>query len=96
MSGRNTNRYMLGIGFALGIFFCWLTVAHAQQQRIVGVVTAEYQIITDASDVYVLADDDMTTELMAYVGKTVMVTGSVTDQEDNSIIQISEFEVLDE
>lgn len=95
---RNTLLSIVGIGLFAAIFLLPDAVLSAEKKTITGVVTEDYQIITESDEVYDIGDNEKAAEVMEYVGKKVKATGMVEYDEDidSRIIHIDSFSVIED
>lgn len=71
--------------------------ASGDESVIEGIVTADYQILTDNDEVYEIGETEKGDELMEFVDQRVRVTGTVEEDDDGiKIVSVTAFEVLDE
>jgi hypothetical protein len=62
---------------------------------ITGTVNDNGQIVTDAGKVYDVVESEMGDEVAEMVDKKVKVTGTVQEDEDQMMITITNYEVLE-
>ena len=62
---------------------------------IIGTINDINQIVTDAGEIYEVADNDLAGELSGYVGKTVKVTGTLIEDDDVKTILVREYEIIE-
>jgi hypothetical protein len=68
--------------------------AFAGESTITGTVTEDFQIITNDGEAYDVTGNEKSGELMEHVGKTVRVTGTLSEEDDARTITVSDFMVL--
>jgi len=90
----------LGMGLVLLGLIVFLTgtaLASESVQEIEGIVTTDYEILTDDNDVYEIGENDQAEELMNFVDRRVRATGMVQESEDGTrVILVTSFEVIEE
>lgn len=90
-----------GKGFGIGILALALVVLLASPaltgdtMTITGTVNENAQIVTDDGKVYDVVDSEMGDEVAEMVDKKVKVTGTVQEDEDQMMITITNYEVLE-
>lgn len=90
-----------GKGFGIGILALALIVLLASPaltgdtMTITGTVNENAQIVTDDGKVYDVVDSEMGDEVAEMVDKKVKVTGTVQEDEDQMMITITNYEVLE-
>lgn len=67
----------------------------AAEITIIGTINDINQIVTDAGEIYEIADNDLAGELSRYVGQTVMVTGTLIENDDVKTIIVREYEIIE-
>lgn len=67
----------------------------AAEITIIGTINDINQIVTDAGEIYEIADNDLAGELSRYVGQTVEVTGTLTEDDDVKTILVREYEIIE-
>jgi hypothetical protein len=67
----------------------------AAQGSITGMVTEEFQISTSDGEIYDVTENEKSGELMEHVGKTVTVTGTLSEEGGAKTITVMEFKVVD-
>ena len=68
----------------------------AAEITITGKINDMYQIVTDTGEIYEIVDNDLANEISEYVGKTVKVTGTLIE-DDNEVktIIVNEYEIIE-
>lgn len=71
--------------------------AFADEVTIIGEMTDQHQIVTKDNVVYEVADTDIGDDLMdrVEVGKKVKITGTVSEQEGQKVIDVTSFELVE-
>jgi hypothetical protein len=67
----------------------------AAEITIIGTINDIHQIVTEAGEIYELADNDLAVELSGYVGQTVEVTGTLIEEDDVKTILVREYEIIE-
>ena len=67
----------------------------AAEITIIGTINDINQIVTDAGEIYEIADNDLAGELSRYVGQTVEVTGTLIEDDDVKTILVREYEIIE-
>jgi hypothetical protein len=67
----------------------------AAEITIIGTINDIYQIVTEEGEIYEVADNDLAGELSKYVGQTVMVTGTLIENDDVKTILVKEYEIIE-
>jgi hypothetical protein len=84
---------MIAVAFALAL----TGVAMADDVTIMGEVNDQYQVVGANGQVYEIAENDAGDDLILnYIGKKVMVTGTLsqTEDEEAQILLVKEFKVI--
>ena len=79
--------------------FIFLTVPFqvgAAEVTVVGVVTDNYQVVTDEGTVYDVADTDTGNEMLNHVSRKVEVVGEISGDEEVKVLSVSSFVVLED
>jgi hypothetical protein len=92
---RNGKRFGIGI-LALALVVLLASPAlTGDTMTITGTVNENAQIVTDDGKVYDVVDSEMGDEVAEMVDKKVKVTGTVQEDEDQMMITITNYEVLE-
>ncbi len=75
---------VLGLGTAL-----------AGDVTITGEVNGDYQIVADNGDVYDVAEDEKGDDLVANVGKKVVVQGTLQEEDGSKIVKVVSFKIIE-
>lgn len=86
---------LVGILCVLSFSLMGLNPALADEVTITGIVNENYGIVADDGTVYEVADTDLGNDLLNHVGKTVDVTGEVTDEGGVKVINVKSYKVLE-
>lgn len=84
-----------------GIIFLTLTVisvttaAAGKDEIVVGVISADSQIVDANGTAYEVADNEKAVEILKFVGSKVEVTGRVIEADGTPIITIMTYRVLE-
>jgi hypothetical protein len=93
---KNGKRLFIGtLALAFVTFLC-LSAAWAQQRTITGTVNDSYQIETDDGTVYDVVETEKGNEVAEQVGMRVKVTGTVEEDEDMKLIDITSYTIIGE
>ena len=93
---KNGKRLFIGtLALAFVTFLC-LSAAWAQQRTITGTVNDSYQIETDDGTVYDVVENEKGNEVAEQVGMRVKVTGTVEEDEDMKLIDITSYTIIGE
>lgn len=84
-----------GTIFVLSLALMFSGQVFADEVTIVGKVNDNYQIVTEDSTVYEVAETEMGMDLLNHVDKTVKVTGTIVEEEGVRIITVTFFEVIE-
>ena len=84
-----------GIVLILSFALIFSSQVFADEVTIIGKVNDNYQIVTEDSTVYEVAETEMGMDLLEHVDKTVKVTGTVVEEEGVNIITVTFFEVIE-
>jgi hypothetical protein len=92
---RNGKRFGIGI-LALALVVLLASPAlTGDTMTITGTVNENAQIVTDDGKLYDVVDSEMGDEVAEMVDKKVKVTGTVQEDEDQMMITITNYEVLE-
>lgn len=86
---------LVGILCVLSFSLMGLNPIFADEVTITGIVNENYGIVTDDGTVYEVADTDLGNDLLNHVGKTVDVTGEVTDEGGVMVIDVKSYKILE-
>lgn len=67
----------------------------AAEITIIGTINDIHKIVTEAGEIYELADNDLAGELSGYVGQTVEVTGTLIEEDDVKTILVRKYEIIE-
>ena len=67
----------------------------AAEITIIGIINDINQIVSDAGEIYELADNDLAGELSRHVGHTVEVTGTLIEDNDVKTIFVRGYEIIE-
>lgn len=67
----------------------------AAEITIIGIINDINQIVTDAGEIYVVADNNLAGELSRYVGYTVEVTGTLIKYDEVKTIIVREYAIIE-
>ena len=70
--------------------------AAGEQVTILGTVNAAYQIVTDDHQTYDVAESEKGDEVVEMIGRKVRVTGTVEEQDDEKVILVTSYEIIEE
>ena len=79
----------------VGLCLITQTVFSSEMVTLLGTVSENFQLITDSGEIYEIAENPQREALIEFVGKRVEVEGQISNSDDNVIIKISSFIVLD-
>ena len=92
---KKSRRIAARIVFILSFALIFSSQVFADEVTIIGKVNDNYQIVTEDSIVYEVANTEMGIDLLNYVDKTVKVSGTVVEEEGVKIITVTFFEVIE-
>jgi hypothetical protein len=93
---KNGRRFIIGILALAFITFLSLPALSADTRTITGTVNDYYQIETDDGTVYDVVENEKGDEVAEQVGMRVKVTGTVEEDEDMKLINITSYTILGE
>ena len=93
---KNGQRLIIGILALAFITFLALPAISADTRTITGTVNEYYQIETDDGTVYDVVENEKGDEVAEQVGMRVKVTGTVEEDEDMKLINITSYTILGE
>lgn len=93
---KNGKRLLIGTLALAFITFLSLPAVWAQQRTITGTVNDYYQIETDDGTVYDVVENEKGDEVAEQVGMRVKVTGTVEEDEDMKLIDITSYTIIGE
>ena len=93
---KNVRRLIIGILALAFITFLSFPAISADTRTITGTVNDYYQIETDDGTVYDVVENEKGDEVAEQVGMRVKVTGTVEEDEDMKLINITSYTVLGE
>ena len=70
--------------------------AAAAEVKITGVVTDDYQILTDEGTVYDVADTEVGNEMLGHVSRKVEIVATVGGDEEIKVLTVLSFKVLED
>ena len=90
------NKKFLAVGICALLLVAMLagTALLAAEVTITGTISEE-GIVADDGQVYAVAENDKSDELMGLVNKKVRVTGTVEEREGKTVITVTGFEVTE-
>ena len=93
---KNMKKIFLGVLIiGLSVFLSGIVLA-GSEVSISGVINEDGQLIDDDGMVYDIAENEEGNEVMDMAGQKVTVKGTVTESEGIKIINVSEFELLED
>ena len=93
---KNVRTLIIGILALAFITFLSLPAISAETRTITGTVNDYYQIETDDGTVYDVVENEKGDEVAEQVGMRVKVTGTVEEDEDMKLINITSYTVIGE
>ena len=93
---KNRRRLIIGILALAFIAFLSFPALSAETRTITGTVNDYYQIETDDGTVYDVVENEKGDEVAEQVGTRVKVTGTVEEDEDMKLINITSYTILEE
>jgi hypothetical protein len=93
---KNGKKLIIGFLALTLITFLSFPAAWAQQRTITGTVNDYYQIETDDGTVYDVVENEKGDEVAEQVGMRVKVTGTVEEDEDMKLIDITSYTIMGE
>ena len=93
---KNERRLIIGILTLAFITFLSFPAISAEQRTITGTVNDYYQIESDDGTVYDVVENEKGDEVAEQVGMRVKVTGTVEEDEDMKLINITSYTILGE
>ena len=93
---KNVRTLIIGILALAFITFLSLPAISAETRTITGTVNDYYQIETDDGTVYDVVENEKGDEVAEQVGMRVKVTGTVEEDEDMKLIDITSYTIMGE
>ncbi len=92
---KNKKLFILLCTFIMTAFL-WAPALAQQKVTITGTVTSGYEIETENGQIYEIGDNEKGDELSEYVDSKVRVTGTVEEIDEEKIITVISFTVIEE
>ena len=91
------NKKFLFVGFLAMLMIAFLSgpAISADSVTIFGKVNDQYQIVTDDNQIYHIAEGEKGDEVVDLVGKKVKVAGMVEEVDEDKIIVVTSYEIIE-
>jgi hypothetical protein len=94
---KRSSKYLLMVlGAAFVVSLVLGPAIAAEPMSLVGTVNDNYQIVTEDDETYFIGENEKGDELIQHVDRKVRVTGMVQKSEDEKVIMITSYEIIEE
>ena len=68
----------------------------AAEITVTGTINDMYQVVTDTGEIYEVADNDMGSEMLDFMGQTVKITGTLIEGDGGiKTILVNQYEIIE-